>query len=238
MSFKCMIVDDEPLAHNVLESYIEKNDSLVLTKKIYNAADAMVYLSTHAIDILFLDIQMPSINGLELLNNLTVKPITIITTAHRDYALEGFEIGVMDYLLKPIQFERFNHAVNRVIEFLQLRKLETQMSNEELIDSKKITLKTGTQTLSVPIASITHIQGLKDYSIVYTSDKKKYVIKGYLKTLRSVFDEKDFIRVHKSFIVSHTYITNIDRNKIELGDYQIPVGRIYKKKVMSLLKGQ
>lgn len=235
MSFKCMIVDDEPLAHNVLESYIEKNDSLVLTKKIYNAADAIVYLSTHAIDILFLDIQMPSINGLELLNNLTVKPITIITTAHRDYALEGFEIGVMDYLLKPIQFERFNHAVNRVIEFLQLRELETQMSNGELMDSKKITLKTGTQTLSVPFASITHIQGLKDYSIVYTSDKKKYVIKGYLKTLRTVFSEKDFIRVHKSFIVSRTYITNIDRNKIELGDYLIPVGRIYKKKVMSLL---
>jgi DNA-binding LytR/AlgR family response regulator len=235
MKYTCVIVDDEPLAHEVLEGYINKIDTLVQAKKFYNAVEAEKYLNSNPIDILFLDIQMPEMTGLELLKRLPEKPITILTTAFRDFALEGFELGVMDYLLKPIQPERFTGAVNKVIEFLSLKKLGTQMI-EDKNPRGNIAIKSGTKTISLTLASVTHIQGLKDYSIVYTNDNKKYVIKGYLKVIGKIFSRQDFIRIHKSFIVARNCIKNINRDKIEIGSYIIPVGRVFKDDVMSALR--
>ncbi len=235
MKYKCVIVDDEPLAHEVLERYISKFEGLLLTKKFYNAVEAEEYLSSNSIDLLFLDIQMPELTGLDLLKRLPEKPITILTTAFRDFALEGFELGVMDYLLKPIKMERFNGAVNRVIEFLLLKKTGTNVI-EDLTHSRNIAIKSGTKTVSLPLTSITHIQGLKDYSIVYTDDNKKYVIKGYLKVIGKIFNQQDFVRVHKSFILAKACIKNINRDKIEIGSYIIPVGRVSKDDVMNILK--
>ena len=236
MKFTCIIIDDEPLAHEVLESYINQGERLQLTGKFYNATDAGNFLKSNSVDILFLDIEMPEMNGLDFLQSLQEKPITILTTAYRDYALEGFELGVMDYLLKPIAMGRFTSAVDRVIEFLQLKKLEAHVFPDTTTDSKNITIKTGTKTLSIPICSITHIQGLKDYSIVYTDDNKKYVIKGYLKVIGKIFDERNFVRVHKSFIMARNCIKNINQDKIEVGGYIIPVGRVFKNDVMSVLR--
>ncbi len=237
MKYKCVIVDDEPLAHEVLERYISKFEGLILTKRFYNAVEAEEYLNSNLIDILFLDIQMPELTGLDLLKRLQDKPITILTTAFRDFALEGFELGVMDYLLKPIKLERFNSAVNRVIDFLLLKK-----SNAEVIEdrdhSRNIAIKSGTKTLSIPLASVTHIQGLKDYSIVYTEDTKKYVIKGYLKIIGKIFNQEDFVRVHKSFIIAKNCIKNINHDKIEIGSYIIPVGRVFKDDVMHIIRSR
>jgi DNA-binding LytR/AlgR family response regulator len=235
MKYTCVIVDDEPLAHEVLEGYISKIDTLVQAKKFCNAVEAEKYLNSNPIDILFLDIQMPEMTGLELLKRLPEKPITILTTAFRDFALEGFELGVMDYLLKPIQPERFTGAVNKVIEFLSLKKLGTQMI-EDKNPRGNIAIKSGTKTISLTLASVTHIQGLKDYSIVYTNDNKKYVIKGYLKVIGKIFSRQDFIRIHKSFIVARNCIKSINRDKIEIGSYIIPVGRVFKDDVMSALR--
>lgn len=235
MKYTCVIVDDEPLAHEVLEGYIDRLDSLELVNKFFNAVEAEAYLSSHPTDILFLDIQMPEVTGLDLLRRLPDKPITIFTTAFRDFALEGYELGVMDYLVKPIQQDRFIKSVERVVEFLVLKKMDAQVI-EPAIKSKNITIKSGTKTMSISLESITHIQGLKDYSIVYTVDNKKYVIKGYLKVLDQTFAPKDFIRVHKSFIVAKTYLTNVNRNKIELGSYTIPVGRVFKETVMQIIR--
>lgn len=237
MKYSCVIVDDEPLAHEVLEEYINKFEGLVLAKKFFNAVEAEKYLNSNLIDILFLDIQMPEITGLELLKNLPEKPTTILTTAFRDFALEGFELGVLDYLLKPIKPERFNSAVNRVIEFLSLKKLGTQVI-ENKNPSGNIAIKSGTKTISLPLASITHIQGLKDYSIVYTDDNKKYVIKGYLKAISEIFNRPDFVRVHKSFIIARTCIRNINRDKIEIGTYIIPVGRVFKEDVINIIQSR
>lgn len=235
MKYNCVIVDDEPLAHEALEEYINKFEELVLVRKFFNAVEAERYLNSNPVDILFLDIQMPELTGLELLERLPEKPITILTTAFRDFALVGFELGVLDYLLKPIKSERFNSAVSRAIEFLVLRKSGTQVT-EDPNQPRSIVIKTGTKTLSLSLASVTHIQGLKDYSIVYTDDNKKYVIKGYLKVIAKIFNKHDFIRVHKSFIVAKRCIKNIDRDKIEIGSYIIPVGRVFKDDVMSVLR--
>ncbi len=237
MKYTCVIVDDEPLAHEVLEGYINRFDGLVLTKNFFNAVEAERYLTSNSIDILFLDIQMPEMTGLELLKRLPEKPITIFTTAFRDFALEGYELGVMDYLLKPIKIERFNTSVNKVIEFLSLRNLETQMIEDKNL-ARHITIKSGTKTISLLFASITHIQGLKDYSIVYSDDNKRYVIKGYLKAIDKIFNKQDFIRVHKSFIVAKTCIKNINRDKIEIGSYIIPVGRVFKDDVMKIIRSR
>lgn len=235
MKYNCVIVDDEPLAHEALEGYISKFEELVLVRKFFNAVEAEKYLNSNPVEILFLDIQMPELTGLELLERLKEKPVTIITTAFRDFALEGFELGVMDYLLKPIQPERFNTAVIKVIEFISLKQLGTQMIDERN-PSGNIAIKSGTKTISLALASVTHIQGLKDYSIVYTNDNKKYVIKGYLKVIGRIFDRQDFVRVHKSFIVARNCIRNINRDKIEIGSYLIPVGRVFKDDVMHIIR--
>jgi DNA-binding LytR/AlgR family response regulator len=237
MKYTCIIVDDEPLAHEVLQGYINGIEILSLVGQFFNAVEAEKYLKLNSIDILFLDIQMPEMSGLELLKRLPEKPITIFTTAFRDFAIEGFELGVMDYLLKPIKGERFNISVNKVIEFLSLKSLETQMIDDKNI-TRNITIKSGTKTISLPFASITHIQGLKDYSIVYSDENKRYVIKGYLKVMDKIFNKQDFIRVHKSFIVAKTCIKSIDRDKIEIGNHSIPIGRIFKNNVMNVLRSQ
>ena len=235
MKYSCVIVDDEPLAHEVLEGYISKFEELALAKKYFNAREAEIYLQANSVDLLFLDIQMPEMTGLELLKRLPERPITILTTAFREFALEGFELGVMDYLLKPIKPERFNGAVNRVMEFFTLRESKTQVI-ENPNSRENIVIKSGTKTVSLPLAAITHIQGLKDYSIVYTDDNKKYVIKGYLKVIGKIFDEQNFVRVHKSFIMARNHIKNINQDKIEVGGYFIPVGRVFKNDVMTVLK--
>jgi DNA-binding LytR/AlgR family response regulator len=235
MSYNCIIIDDEPIAHDILIQYISKNERMLITSQFYNTSDAAFYLKNNTVDILFLDIQMPGVDGISFLQSLDIKPITIMTTAFREFALEGFDLGVMDYLIKPIKEERFALAVNRAIEFLDLQK-----NNESLIEEanakeiKSFVIKSGTKLISLPIDSVTHVQGLKDYAIIF-SGEKKFVIKGYIKTVESILPKGFFTRVHKSFIVANSKIKIINRNRIEFENYQIPIGRIYKKIVDSLM---
>ncbi len=229
MNYNCIIVDDEPIAHEIICEYISKNKKLNLSGQFYNAVDASLHLKRSPIDILFLDIQMPGIDGISFLQKLDNKPITIMTTAYREYALEGFDLGVMDYLVKPIKEERFAMAVSRAVEFLDLQK-----NNESLVEEanareqKSFTIKSGTKLISLPIDADTHIQG------IFTADKK-YVIKGYIKTVESILPKGFFTRVHKSFIVANSKIKIINRNRIEFGNYQIPIGRMFKDAVEAML---
>lgn len=234
MTYSCIIIDDEPIAHTVLEEHISSIRSLGLKGKFYNCEDAKDFLTNNDIDILFLDIQMPGISGFEFLKQLVNKPITIITTAFREFALEGFELGVMDYLVKPIKLQRFQFAINRAIEFLELKKRGDDLLNDPAQKDQQITIKSGTRLVKLSLQSISHIQGLKDYAIIHTSSGK-FVIKGYIKTMEKVFSKKSFIRVHKSFIVAKDRINVLNRGKIEFNDYQIPVGRAYKEEVEKLL---
>lgn len=234
--YKCTILDDEPLAIEIIENYIQKSNLLILLSKHVNATEAKMVIEKEKPDILFLDIEMPSINGLDFLRSLKIKPITIITTAYRQYALDGFEAGVIDYLLKPIKLPRFQQACLRAKELLDLIQMNTQIIDEkEKNQIKTITIKSGTKYTKVNINSITHVQGLKDYAIVYAGNQK-HVILGYMKIIESKLPEDLFVRVHKSFIVAKNRIKFIQHGKIHLEEHQIPIGRSYKKAIESFIK--
>jgi DNA-binding LytR/AlgR family response regulator len=226
MTFTCVIVDDEPPSHQVLKKHIERLPMLQLVAEFFNANDATGYFKSNQPDILLLDIQMPEVTGIELLRSLPIKPITIFTTAFRDYAFEGFELGVIDYLLKPVQFERFEMAIRRAVDFIQMSPMAEGMH--------EILIKSGTKKILIDYRTIIYAQGLKDYTILHTTDKK-YVVKGSVKAFEEYLPSDYFLRVHKSFIVAKNQLKLVYRNKIELENVSIPIGRSYKDAVEDFL---
>ncbi len=232
---KCVIVDDEPLAREVLTGYMEADAELNLAGSFGNAPDALSYLKAHSVDVLFLDIEMPEMSGLDLLRALDLAPITVFTTAFRNYAFEGFELGVIDFLLKPISYARFRHALDKVRDFLQLKEQNTNLE-QNLTEEKPdfIFVKSGVQRVRLAFDDITYIQGLKDYAIIHTG-AGKVVIKGSVKAVLEIFPPARFLRVHKSFIVGIDKIRRIERNRIVWGNHQIPIGRNYREEVMQVI---
>ncbi|MGN7887610.1 LytR/AlgR family response regulator transcription factor [Dyadobacter sp. 22481] len=232
---QCVIVDDEPLAREILEEYLQKS-GITGAAQFSNAREALAYLQAHEPDVLFLDIEMPEINGIDFLKSLTQPPVTVFTTAYRDYAFEGYELGVIDFLLKPISYPRFQHALEKVRDFLQLKEqnanLEQNLSEEKL---DFIFVKSGVQRVRLAFDDISHIQGLKDYAIIHTA-AGKVVIKGSVKAMLDIFPPARFLRVHKSFIVAIDKIRRIERNRIIWGSYHIPIGRSYREEVMRVIE--
>jgi DNA-binding LytR/AlgR family response regulator len=235
MKFSCIIVDDEPLSHNVLRSHLEHIDQVQVIGSFHNAKDAGRYLESHSADIMLLDIQMPEISGLDFLRTLETKPVTIITTAFRDYALEGFELGVIDYLLKPIELERFKTSMKRALDFLQLVKYGDTVDFSKNENAYDLLIKTGTKKILLDYRKIIFAQGLKDYTILHTGEKK-YVVKGSIKAFEEYLPNDNFVRVHKSFIVAKQLIKVVHKNKIELNAISIPIGRNFKEAVEEILK--
>ncbi|GGH35986.1 LytR/AlgR family response regulator transcription factor [Dyadobacter endophyticus] len=232
---QCVIVDDEPLAREILEEYLQKS-GITGAAQFSNAREALAYLQAHEPDVLFLDIEMPEINGIDFLKSLTQPPVTVFTTAYRDYAFEGYELGVIDFLLKPISYPRFQHALEKVRDFLQLKEqnanLEQNLSEEK---PDFIFVKSGVQRVRLAFDDISHIQGLKDYAIIHTA-AGKVVIKGSVKAMLDIFPPARFLRVHKSFIVAIDKILRIERNRIIWGSYHIPIGRSYREEVMRVIE--
>lgn len=226
MIYTCMIVDDEPLSHQVLRTYIDRMDVLKFNISFYNAPDARKYLEQADIDLLFLDIQMPEVTGIEFLKTLAHKPVTIFTTAYRNYALDAFDLGVVDYLLKPISFERFEQAIHRALVALNAREKERHF---------EIEIKTGHQTVLLDYRDIEYAKGLKDYTILYTRERK-YIVLGSLKNYEVLLPKKWFLRVHKSYLVAKHIIRSIQQQKIIWGQTTIPIGRSHKVIVMEYIK--
>ncbi len=235
MKFSCIIIDDEPLSHDVLKSHLQHTPEIQLVGSFHNAKDASDYLADHTTDLILLDVQMPEINGLDFLKSLEHKPLTIVTTAFRDYALEGFELGVMDYLLKPIELNRFTSSIKRAVDFLRLVRSGETSDAISPDNAHKILIKTGTKKVLLDYRRIVFAQGLKDYTILHT-DESKYVVKGSIKACEEYLPTNYFVRVHKSFIVARPRIEVVHRNKIELGSVSIPIGRNFKEIVDSLLR--
>ncbi|WP_090630648.1 LytR/AlgR family response regulator transcription factor [Parapedobacter indicus] len=231
----CVVVDDEPLAREVLAGYIAKLPHVNLLESFGNAFDARIFLMENTVDALFLDIEMPEMNGIDLLRMLPNPPITVFTTAFRDYAFEGFELGVIDFLLKPISFPRFRVALEKINDFLSLKGEQTdvEISTGE---PEFIFVKSGVQKIKLFLADVTYIQGLKDYAIIHAGTGK-IVVKGSVKSMQQLFPAPQFIRVHKSFIVASEKIIRIAKNRIVIGEHQIPIGRNYKAQLERAISG-
>lgn len=229
--FKCLIVDDEPIAIEYLKDYVNQMPNLELTATANRASKAHIILESEKIDLIFLDIQMPGLTGLDFIRTLSHKPAIILTTAYSEYAIEGFNLEVDDYLLKPFSFERFTQAVKKVSATSD--KTEDKQSS---LSHDFIFLKSGYKSVKVNISDITHVEGMKEYITFYTAEGKKFIKNDRIKHIEKQFKSHHFIRVHKSFLVSINHISSFFGNTIELGEFQIPVGRVYKEDLKNLLK--
>ena len=225
---RIVVVDDEPLALEILDGYLKRIDNVHSVSLFTNTREALRFLQDQPVDVLFLDIEMPEMTGIEFLKELTDPPLTIFTTAYRDYAFEGYEMGVIDFLLKPISFNRFKHAIEKIKEFLTLKSQNINIEdNPAFQETDFIFVKSGVQRIKLHFNDVTQIQGLKDYAIIYTYTGK-ILLKGSIKAMLDIFPQDRFIRVHKSFIVSIQKITRIERSRIVLDGHQIPIGRNFK----------
>lgn len=228
---KFVIVDDEPLALEVLDGHLKRMDDVDSVFLFGNAGDALRHLENHPADVLLLDIEMPEVTGIEFLKKLSNPPLTVFTTAYRNYAFEGYELGVIDFLLKPVSFERFGQAITKIREFLALKAQHTDIEGG---DTDFIFVKSGVQRIKLAFNDVTHIQGLKDYAIIHTPSGK-ILLKGSIKAMLDIFPQHRFIRVHKSFIVSIQKIERLERNRVMLNGHQIPIGRNFKAQLEKAL---
>lgn len=236
MNIRCMIVDDEPLALDVLENYINKIDHLELVARVENAIEAFNWLNRESVDLLFLDIQMPKLTGIELLQNMTRPPRVIFTTAYRDYALTGYELDAVDYLLKPISFDRFLRAVNKVY---QLAAPPHSLSSppeqaDPAYEESFIYLKADKKMVKVLLRDILYIESLKDYVRVRTTGKSVTAYQR-ISYLEEKLPEGRFMRIHRSYIVSLAKVEAYSNHSIELGEKELPIGRNYRSEVLKAL---
>lgn len=235
MKHTCIIVDDEPLAQDVLENYVNKFEGLDLVGKCSNAYEAMEMLRTSKAQIVFLDIQMPGITGLEFLRALPERPAVIFTTAHAEHALEGFELDAMDYLLKPFSFDRFAKAVNKAIHYLTLEKQEEQLANSDVEDH--IFVKADKKMVKINLNDILYIEGLKDYVMIFIPGQRIITLQT-MKNLEERLPSGKFVRVHRSFIIAVDKLKSIANHSVEIGPKQIPIGKNYKEAFMKVVDRQ
>ena len=222
----CLIVEDEPLARNLLTEYVQKVPYLKLIQASSNPLAALEILRKEPVDLLFLDIQMPELTGISLLKTLQKKPFVVLTTAYSQYALEGYELDVVDYLLKPITFERFLKAVEKVNQRLG--------SPEKIpVDSKKeeqtyVFVKDGTRLVKVAFDNILFVEGMKDYVTIHMRGQKITTLQR-LKVLEDQLPANKFIRVHHSYIVAIEAIDAVHKGEIRIGNEHIPISESFRK---------
>ena len=229
MKLNCVIVEDEPLARNLMIEYVKKVPSLNLIESFSNPLAAMETLRSASIDILFLDVQMPEITGISLLKILKKRPLVVLTTAYSQYALEGYELDVADYLLKPITFERFLKSVDKITQRLEaVAVIQPSPVEQSSSSSPFIFVKDGTKLVKVKLDEILYIEGLKDYVTIHTTHQKIVTLQR-LKTLEEQLPANKFIRIHNSFIVSLDAIDVIQKNEVQIKGATLPVGDTYRK---------
>jgi two-component system, LytTR family, response regulator len=226
---KCIAVDDEPLALALLQDNIEQVPSLELIATCSTAMEALTILNRQEIDLIFLDIQMPGLTGLQLLQSLSVKPMVILITAYEKYALEGYNLDVIDYLVKPVPMERFLKACNKAIDFYRLKKggqTDTMAFPEYFFVHAEYGLT------KIVFSEIRLIEGLKDYLKIHLGESSPLVIRMSMKSIEEKLPPGKFFRIHKSYIVSLSRITSIRRNSVFLGDLELPLSDLYKDDLM------
>ena len=242
---RCLALDDEPLALAILEKYITSMPSLILVKTCTDPLEALSLIQQGKVDLLFLDIQMPTLTGIQFLRVMQGKCKTILTTAYAEFALEGYEFDVIDYLLKPISFERFLKAVQKVVGQFAVGSFQSSISNEdsEVLNSSIKTpqpqldfifVKTEYKIQKINLSDILYIEGLKDYVSIYTNTERILTLQT-MKKMEEILPANRFVRVHKSYIVSLQKIETIERQRITIGKNTIPVGDSFQKDFMKLI---
>ena len=234
-AIRCLVVDDEPLARDVLRRYIEMMPTLVLSGECGNAIEAMSFLQQQPVDLLFLDIHMPQLKGIDLVRILSNPPKVIFTTAHSEYALEGYDLDIVDYLLKPIQFERFLKGVSKAFQYSKPVETTTAPpANEESRKDPYIYLRADRKMVKVLLQDILYVESMKDYIKVFTT-KGTVITKQSITAMEAMLPEQSFIRTHRSFIASVDKIKSFTPELIEIEKAEIPIGKLYRNHVIKQL---
>jgi len=233
---RCLVVDDEPPAREVLCRYIAQLPMLHLAGECGNAIDAIRMLQQESVDLVFLDIRMPQLNGNELLKVVKNPPPVIFTTAYAEYALEGYDLDVMDYLLKPIRFDRFVKAVNKIIQLNGHRSIESHLPPEEEKKESFVYFRCERKMVKVMLNDILYIESMKDYVKVFTTSGM-LITKQSITSVEAMLPETGFIRAHRSYIVSLTKINSFTNELIGIEKTEIPIGKLFRNQVMKALGG-
>ena len=233
---KCMVIDDEPVAIDILTDYISKVDFLELVGAYRNSIKALKYLKIHPIDLLFLDINMPDLTGIQFLNTLDHHPLVIFTTAYSEYAVKSYDYQAVDYLLKPIEFERFLKAAGRAwSRYQSLGKAVLASSDGKKDDHDFLLIKSGTEIHRLSIKDILYVKGTGNY-VTFVTHKKEIMSLMSMKKALSLLDKNRFLRIHKSYIISLNQIDVIEKDHVKLKNITIPIGEVYRINILNVLK--
>ncbi|AZQ62640.1 response regulator transcription factor [Flammeovirga pectinis] len=223
-TYNCLIVDDEQLARNLLSAFISKVPFLNEVGSCKSPLQAMEVMRSGIIDILLVDIQMPELSGIDFVKSLAVKPVVIFTTAYSEYAVQSYELDTIDYLLKPFSFERFMKAINKGVEFLELKKQPTDTAGNDDV----IFIKGDQKIHKLFTKDIFYIEGLKEYVSFYVKDKQRIISLNSLTKLERELEKYQFIRVHRSYIVNLNHVTAFETHALWIDDKEIPIGKTYR----------
>jgi Response regulator of the LytR/AlgR family len=229
MKIKCLIVDDEPLSQDVLKKYVDDCPLLELAGISFDAFEANDMLQAHDIQLIFLDINMPKLSGIRFVKTLNNAPLIIFTTAYPEYAIEGYEVDATDYLVKPFSFERFLKAVNKAIEKINYAQLKNQPAGGFIL------LKSDKKVYKVNYDDIMYLQSFGDYVKVFTNEKC-LVVHDTFKNMQEQLPEREFVRIHKSYLIAFGKIQYIEGNQVKIGNELIPIGLNYKEELTKRLK--
>jgi two-component system, LytTR family, response regulator len=237
MKLRCLLIDDEPPALKILASYISNINGLEIVGQCKNALEALDVLNQHTVDVIFLDIKMPKILGTEFLKNLSHPPKVIFVTAYRDYAVEGYELDAVDYLVKPVSFERFFKAITKLNRMMGKETISVSVdykSNPEAF----VYLKVDKDMKKIFVNDIVYIESWKDYVKIFLANGKNLIVKQTITAMENLLSEHKFMRVHRSYMVSLNKISGYNGISVQLEANEIPIGRLYKQAVMERLQAQ
>ena len=224
----CIIIDDEPLAREELQTLISELSELDIIAVFSNVCSAATFLKSHSVDLVFLDIEMPNVSGIEFAESLPKNTLVIFTTAYPQYALKSYELEAIDYLLKPIDEGKLKSAINKAMVFSKLLSSETEKSSLESYSESFLLIKSERRFHKVNFADIKYVEGLKDYVVLYIAGQKLITAMN-LKTIHQKMPQEQFFRISKSYVVNLKYIDSFDHHSVLIGDSEIPIGEVYKR---------
>lgn len=235
-TYKCLVVDDEPMARDVLRRYIEKIPTLKMIGECSNAIDALVFLQNNNVDLIFLDIRMPELLGTDFVKSLSNPPKIIFTTAYKEYALDGYELDVIDYLLKPVRFERFLKAVNKAFPKKDDSTQSSNSTNDRKTGIDFIYLRVDRKLVKIILSDILYIESARDYVKVFTNDKC-FITRQTISSIEAMLSGNEFIRIHRSYIVAVNKVKSLTNELVEIGTAELPIGKLYKNNFLKLQGG-